>query len=132
MIVPAPSLAAFLAARPLSRVHHGNGRHDSATSTVVVHPWVLGSRRVSSGRQRPHRRSPRRLGLYMQDFSSSAYWNKLYTGEDDAAEEAVTEWHVTADALIAPLDRLLGYPADDKELEIMNIGCGTSTLWARY
>lgn len=71
----------------------------------------------------------------MQDFSSSLYWDKLYTGEDSSTNEAVvSEWHVEGDALVAPLVRLLGEPSEQgkgEELAILNVGCGTSTLWAR-
>lgn len=73
--------------------------------------------------------------LHMQDFSSSLYWDKLYTGEDSSTNEAVvSEWHVEGDALVAPLVRLLGEPSEQgkgEELAILNVGCGTSTLWAR-
>lgn len=57
------------------------------------------------------------------------YWNHLYDDEGSAAsEEAVTEWHVDGQAMLAPLERLL---PTDKELSILNVGCGTSMLWAR-
>lgn len=68
----------------------------------------------------------------MQDFSSPAYWNELYGGEYDSAQEAGrAEWHVGAEALIAPLERFLGPPKPREELAILNVGCGTSTLWER-
>lgn len=61
------------------------------------------------------------------DFSSSSYWNKLYTEESATAQP--TEWHLNAEALNEPLERLLGSPTDD--VAILNVGCGTSMLWAR-
>lgn len=69
----------------------------------------------------------------MQDFSSSAYWNKVYTsGVDDSGEEAVTEWHVEGGVMANAVDRLVGDPASGtEEPTLLNIGCGKSTLWER-
>lgn len=104
------------------------------------HAFVPTAARRSSSSSWARQRSravARRPRLYMQDFSSSLYWNKLYAGGDTrssaAQEEAVSEWHVNGEALIAPLERLLGEPSasESEELSILNVGCGTSTLWAR-
>lgn len=79
----------------------------------------------------------------MQDFSSSAYWNKVYSsGEDDSGQQAVSEWHVEGDVFVEEVERLLpaGGPssatmhtaAGREEVAVLNVGCGTSTLWERW
>lgn len=69
----------------------------------------------------------------MQDFSSSAYWNKVYTsGLDESGQEAVAEWHVEGDVMAKAVKRFVGDPtAGGEELTLLNIGCGKSTLWER-
>lgn len=69
----------------------------------------------------------------MQDFSSSAYWNKVYiSGVDDSGQEAVAEWHVPGEVMANAVKRLVGDPAaDGQEKALLNIGCGQSTLWER-
>lgn len=69
----------------------------------------------------------------MQDFSSSAYWNKVYTfGVDDSGEEAVAEWHVEGEVMANAVKSLVGDPAaGGDEHTLLNIGCGKSTLWER-
>lgn len=103
-------------------------------------PIAVARRSINSSSSWARRRTravPHRPRLYMQDFSSSLYWDKLYAGGERsssvAQEEAISEWHVCGDALIAPLERLLGEPSasESEELAILNVGCGTSTLWAR-
>lgn len=125
VVMDTPSLTAFLAAGPgfSSSVFIPTAAHDSSSRYwakkhgALLHPRPLSRARLCT----------------MQDFSSSAYWNKFYSGGDDvSAKEAVTEWHVNGEALIAPLERLLGSPSASEELAILNVGCGTSTLWARY
>ena len=47
----------------------------------------------------------------------------------------MSPWHVEGDTRIAPLVRLLGDPAEQgkgEELAILNVGCDTITLSARY
>ena len=127
----APSVPplAFLSAVSLTSTSKGI-MSDAYTPTAARH----GS--SSSWARRRSRAVPRRARLHMQDFSSPLYWNKLYGGGDSSSvvqEEAVSEWHVDGEALIAPLERLLGEPSasESEELAILNVGCGTSTLWAR-
>lgn len=64
--------------------------------------------------------------LSMQDYSSSAYWNKLYTEEPPAR---MTEWHVDGATFVVQLERVLGPPSETAA--ILNVGCGTSDLWSR-
>lgn len=78
----------------------------------------------------------------MQDFSSSVYWNKVYSsGEDDSGQQAVSEWHVEGDVFVEEVERLLsaGGPSATaaagmhrEEVAVLNVGCGTSTLWERW
>lgn len=69
----------------------------------------------------------------MQDFASSAYWNKVYaTGQDDSGQEAVEEWHVEGEVMANAVKRLAGDPpVQSEEPKLLNLGCGKSTLWER-
>lgn len=130
MVRPAaPPLVAFLAATGHRSVFHTENRGWNcfrAESSAGCHPS-----------QRPR---PVGGGLFMEDFSSSTYWDKVYTsGEDGSAlgQEAVSEWHVGGEVMVEAVDRLLGGASgarDDggEELTILNVGCGTSTLWERW
>lgn len=99
--------------------------------------WACGGRsNVTPSPGHPHRRPgphPATERLYMENFSSSAYWNKVYTsGIDDSGQEAVVEWHVEGEVMANAVERLVGDPASGgEELTLLNIGCGKSTLWER-
>lgn len=116
-----PRLAGFLAAPAAGNVltRWASGGRNHITS-LLAHPY----------RRRPH---PVMGRLYMQDFSSSAYWNKVYaSGIDDSGQEAVAEWHVEGEVMADAVKRLVGDPAaGGVELALLNIGCGKSTLWER-
>lgn len=128
-----PAFLSAVLASPTS-TSKGNMSHHAFLLTAAAAAHRSSS---SSWARRSTRAAMRRPRLYMQDFSSSLYWDKLYArGESSssaAQEEAVSEWHVSGEALIAPLERLLGDPSasESEELAILNVGCGTSTLWAR-
>jgi len=69
--------------------------------------------------------------LCMQDFSSSAYWNRVYaSGEDDGGQEAVAEWHVDGEVVVQAVERLFGSPTSE-EFAVLNVGCGQSALSER-
>lgn len=75
----------------------------------------------------------------MQNFSSTAYWNKVYSsGQDDSGQQAVLEWHVEGDVFVEEVERLLpaGGPsataAGREGVAVLNVGCGTSALWERW
>ncbi|CAN0489990.1 unnamed protein product [Ectocarpus sp. 12 AP-2014] len=125
-MVPPPPLTAFLAA----------GHRTFPPKTLF--PMVVqgSSQRISSGWSGGTRRP---LRISMQDFSSSAYWNEVYSsGEDDSGQQAVSEWHVEGDVFVEEVERLLpaGGPSATmhtatgrEEVAVLNVGCGTSTLW---
>lgn len=78
----------------------------------------------------------------MEDFSSSAYWDKVYTSGEDGrsalgtlGQGAVAEWHVEGEVMVEAVGRLLGDASGagvGEELAILNVGCGTSTMWERW
>lgn len=84
----------------------------------------------SSRRQRPR---PVTELLRMQDFSSSAYWNRVYaSGKDGGGQEAVREWHVDGEVVVQTVERLVGSPSStSEERAVLNVGCGQSTLSER-
>lgn len=73
----------------------------------------------------------------MQDFSSSAYWNEVYTSSEEGCsalgQEAVAEWHVEGEVMVEAVGKLLDVSdaGGREELAVLNVGCGTSTLWER-
>lgn len=108
-----------------------------AGSVLTRSSWPCGGRsHVTPSAGHLHRRRPHPVTgrLCMQDFSSSAYWNKVYSsGVDDSGQEAVAEWHVEGEVMAKAVERLVGDPADgSEELTLLNIGCGRSTLWERW
>ncbi|CAM9790646.1 unnamed protein product [Ectocarpus fasciculatus] len=122
-MVPPPPLAAFLAA--------GHGTF----SPKPLLPMVAqgSSRRITRGLSGA---TCRPLRISMQDFSSTAYWNKVYSsGQDDSGQQAVSEWHVEGDVFVEEVERLLpaGGPsataAGREGVAVLNVGCGTSALW---
>lgn len=70
----------------------------------------------------------------MQDFSSAGYWDDVYSsGKDGSGQDAVVEWHVEGEVLANVVEDLLGAPsAAGHDASILNVGCGTSSLWERY
>ena len=110
----------------------------SAGNVLARRSWACRRRSnvVTSFPGHPHPRQPHPVTgrLHMQDFSSSAYWDKVYTcGIDDSGEAAVEEWHVGGEVMANAVKGLVGDPAAgrEEELTLLNIGCGKSTLWER-
>lgn len=103
-------------------ISHGNLR----AQTSCTPGFLARLRGTISYNEGSCRAAPARQRFWMQDFSSSAYWDKVYA-EDPTAQS--TEWHLDGEALIEPLEKLLGPPTDDRA--ILNVGCGTSSLWSR-
>lgn len=135
MLCPVASSGTFLAMSlgPRNYEYSFSSINIVAFQTPTSWSWA---RRIRSIPRNP-RPLPCAGRLCMQDFSSSAYWNNLYLrggdGSGDIAQQITAEWHLDGDALISPLERLLGSPAEtpSEDVAILNVGCGTSTLWAR-
>lgn len=126
-----PSFVAFLAGgqrninvlhafvQTTSQHHSQSDRLKSSRSSPTI--GLPRSRNASAGR------------LCMNDFSSAGYWNQVYSsGKDGSGQDAVTEWHVEGEVLATAVEDLLGAPsATGHDAPILNVGCGTSSLWER-